>query len=114
MSANLTVWSVVDLRLRISSKALGRELVLEFEGKQASALLSLLAAALGGTIEELTVARICFEMRRQPHYGAVAQALGLSKKTVWDYRRRFNIPDLERPQLYLFQEDGTSFGGARG
>lgn len=49
----------------------------------------------GATLEELECAYIKHTLQRsRSSYGDVALALGISKKTLWDKRRRYNLDDV--------------------
>ena len=64
---------------------------IEAAGQAASRLLHLLGTALEGTPEEFIAARIAFEMSRGRPYARIARGLGLSKKTIWEYRKKHNL-----------------------
>lgn len=90
------------MRLRFSLEARYEDgavhrLNLELEGRRASVLLHLLSAMLYGDKEEMVSARVAWDMEQGKSFTRIAEDLGVTKKTLWLWRKFFEL-DAEPPQ----------------
>jgi len=84
----------MKLRLRIEVEyedGYGQVFRLNLEDQEASVLLHLLSAMLYGDKEEIIGARIAWDLAQGKSYNRIAEELGVTKKTLWTWRRHFGF-----------------------